>query len=199
MDVTTIDCADGIPTVGSFVDEPYFYALLWALLIMACVVAMVTLAVTVRSTVRVCRIRRWKPEPMPAISVLDRNPLDQMPHSVDRSFCFGRCNERGVCFMVDGGSYRCVCYDAEASSPDCGSGATSTVAATAAGAHLTYEQVAALAFGFAGLYGFKRFMWTVRRRRPSLMVTLGRSMSAIGNGPSNLGLLLRLFRNYRFQ
>ncbi|VDO99013.1 unnamed protein product [Heligmosomoides polygyrus] len=45
-----------------------------------------------------------------------------MARSVDRSFCTDRCNERGVCFLVDG-AHRCLC-DAGFISDDCAQGTT---------------------------------------------------------------------------
>ncbi|CAJ0604733.1 unnamed protein product [Cylicocyclus nassatus] len=96
-----------------------------------------------------------------------------MARSVDRSWCVERCNERGICFEVAPGGYRCVCYDPEVESTTCGSEAASTKPA-AATITPTWELMAAALFGFIVLLGVLVVICGHWRRRCRTCLDRGR-------------------------
>ncbi|CAJ0589520.1 unnamed protein product [Cylicocyclus nassatus] len=144
------DCAS-IPTVGSTTLEPYIFYLIRAALFAAFAVSTLALAVSIRHVVRACRTRCWKPEPNKA-----------MPQSVDKSFCVERCNERGVCFGLGAGEFKCVCYEADDFSASC-NGATTTPSEEAE--RVNWELIAALVVALVVLMSFLAVCCGFWRRR----------------------------------
>ncbi|CAJ0593199.1 unnamed protein product [Cylicocyclus nassatus] len=140
-----------IPTFRSTTLELYIYCLIWAALVAAFAISTLALAVSIRHVVRACRTRRWKP----VIAV-------GMPESVDRSFCAERCNERGVCFGLGAGEFKCVCYEADDFSASC-NGATTTPSEEAE--RVNWELIAALVVALVVLMSFLAVCCGFWRRR----------------------------------